>query len=386
MIWARPLHSGDASALWVRSSLTPEGVGLLRSALESAALITGLDDDTRELLVELVDTGWVGGSGDAAIVRYSNVSIEAWLARLPEASELATAFKRLRAAPERLPPTAIGGASFVWGARTFVMGVVNVTPDSFSDGGKFADAKAAIAHAQALVKAGADLIDIGGESTRPGAAEVPLEDELKRVLPVIEGLKGSGVVLSIDTRKPEVAKQALAAGAHVVNDVGGLRDDEMIDVIARTGAHACVMHMQGSPQTMQDNPRYADVGTEVLDALEGAIRRAETKGVARSKLLVDPGIGFGKTAAHNLFLLQRAGDLRLLGCPVLVGVSRKKFLGTLTGETEPGHRLMASAATVGILAAQGAVDVVRVHDVAETKEALAVADAVRLARDGGSRF
>lgn len=270
-----------------------------------------------------------------------------------------------------------GGRELALGALPGVMAILNVTPDSFSDGGKFAEAAAAIAHGKALIAAGADVLDVGGESTRPGAVGVSAEVELKRVLPVIEGLRGAGAVLSIDTQKAAVAEAALKAGAQVVNDVGGLRDEAMIDVIARTGATACVMHMLGTPQTMQQDPRYGDVGAEVLDALEASLRRAEAKGVPRERLWVDPGIGFGKTLEHNVALLQRLGDLRLLGCPVVAGVSRKTFIGALTRREVPADRVIGSTAAASIIAAQGGVDLVRAHDVAQTREALAVADALR---------
>lgn len=374
MIWARPLHTGEASALWKRTGLAPEGVGLLRSFLDGAALVTGLSDADRELLAELVDSNWVGGAGDAAVIKYSEHSIEAWLARLAPKSPIAVALERLEHLDTPLEKSPLG---FEWGSRTYVMGVLNVTPDSFSDGGKFAEASAAIAHGKALIAAGAELLDVGGESTRPGAEPVSAEVELKRVLPVIEGLKGAGAVISIDTQKAVVAEAALKAGAQVVNDVGGLRDDAMIDVIARAGATACVMHMLGTPQTMQNDPRYADVGAAVLDALEASLRRAEEKGIPRSRLWVDPGIGFGKTLEHNVELLKRLGDLRLLGCPVVAGVSRKKFIGALTKREVPADRLIGSTAAAAIIASHRGVDIVRAHDVAQTKEALAVADALR---------
>jgi dihydropteroate synthase len=284
------------------------------------------------------------------------------------------------------PNTTIAGQTWSWGERTRIMGIVNVTPDSFSDGGRLG--ASALDHALGLLDAGADLVDVGGESTRPGAAPVDEAEELSRVLPVIEGLRAQrpGAVISVDTRKPGVAKAALRAGAHLVNDVSGLRDEAMIEVIAEAKACACVMHMLGTPETMQTDPRYDDVGAEVLDALELALRNAESRGLSRGQLWIDPGIGFGKTHGHNLFLLKRTADLRLLGAPVLVGASRKGFLGPLTGGKPAAGRVTASATLAGLLAAGGAVDLVRVHDVAETKDAVAVGDAVRLARDGGAKF
>jgi dihydropteroate synthase len=387
VIWARPLSSDSALTLWSRSGLTPEGVGLLRSTAPGYALVTGLDPESREQLADLVDSAWVGGAGDAAIVRYSRLSAEAWSRQLG-ASPLGLALRRLVSVEQGAPPMPIAGQAWTWGQRTRVMGIVNVTPDSFSDGGQHADARAAIEHGVSLLDAGADLLDVGGESTRPGAAPVGEAEELRRVLPVIEGLREARphAVLSIDTRKPGVARAALAAGVHLVNDVAGLRDDAMLDVVAASSACACAMHMLGTPETMQQAPRYDDVGGELLDALELALRRAEARGVPRARVFVDPGIGFGKSVEHNLYLLKRAPDFRLLGAPVLFGVSRKAFLGALTGGRPPRERVVASATVAGLLAAQGAADVVRVHDVAETRDALAVADAVRLARGGGAKF
>ncbi|MCC6333101.1 MAG: dihydropteroate synthase [Myxococcales bacterium] len=266
------------------------------------------------------------------------------------------------------------------------MGVVNVTPDSFSDGGEFLSPDAAAAHADGLVKAGADLLDIGGQSTRPGAKAVSEGEEVERVLPVVERLRKAlpDVPLSIDTSRVAVAKAALAAGVAVVNDVTGLTDDLLLAEVAKAKAGACAMHMQGTPETMQQAPSYADLVGEVLDFLEAALRRAEAAGVSRHAVLVDPGIGFGKSVGHNLYLLRRLGELRLLGAPVLVGTSRKAFLRTLTGGKAPAERVVASATSAAIAAVCRGADMVRVHDVAETRDAVAVADAVRLAREGGS--
>ena len=388
MIWARPLSRADsAAALWIRSGLTPEGVGLVRSGLESHALVTGLTQDTRELLAELVGVAWAGGAGDAAIIRYSRLCVENWFGRLG-LSELGVALSRLLLSEHPPAMTRLGTHKLTWGQRTRVMGIINVTPDSFSDGGAHFDPERAVAHGLALLDEGADVLDIGGESTRPGAAPVSEGEEMRRVLPVIEGLrlKRPEVLISVDTRKASVARAAVKAGAQLINDVSGLRDEAMLEVVASTGVCACAMHMLGTPETMQAGPRYDDVGAEILDALEMALRRAEGRGVARDRLWVDPGIGFGKSAEHNLFLLRRAGDLRLLGAPVLIGVSRKAFLGTILGGKPPAERVGASAAIAAALAAEGVVDVVRVHDVTQTRDALAVGDAIRLARDGGARF
>jgi dihydropteroate synthase len=272
----------------------------------------------------------------------------------------------------------LGSRTFEWGSRTFVMGVVNVTPDSFSDGGRFFDVPAAIAHGVELVSQGADILDVGGESTRPGAAEVSVADELARVMPVIEGLilACPGVPISIDTSKAMVAERAIGSGAALVNDVTGLRDPVMAAVVAKTGVAACVMHMRGTPRTMQQQTSYGDVVAEVIAGLREAV---EQSGVERSRLMVDPGIGFAKDLAQNVTLLRRLGELRVLGLPVLLGTSRKAFLGALSGVKTPAERVNASLASVAVAAANGSVDVVRVHDVLATKQALAVADAIRLA-------
>ncbi len=272
----------------------------------------------------------------------------------------------------------VGDRTFTWGTRTFVMGIVNVTPDSFSDGGRFFDPAAAIAHGVRLAGEGADLLDIGGESTRPGAAEVSVTDELARVIPVVKALAAAcpGVPLSIDTSKALVAEAAIAAGAAMVNDVTGLRDPAMAALVRKTGVAACVMHMKGTPRSMQAEAVYVDVVAQVIEALRDAVERS---GVDRTRLVVDPGIGFAKTLEHNLALLARLPELRVLGLPVLLGTSRKAFLGTLSGVTTAADRLNASVASVAIAAAMGGVDLVRVHDVAATRQALSVADAIRAA-------
>ena len=274
---------------------------------------------------------------------------------------------------------------FQWEAgRTLIMGVLNVTPDSFSDGGKFLDIESAVEHAKEMSRAGADIIDIGGESTRPGAAPVSAEEELRRVLPVIEGLRG--MVVSVDTTKAAVAEQALAAGARIVNDISGLRHDlRMVEVVRNAGAGVVLMHMQGTPQTMQQSPHYDDVIAEVRAFLAERVAFAESRGVKKSQIAVDPGIGFGKTVAHNLQLLARLDELGALGCPLLVGTSRKSFIGKLLGQGEAGRetgtdgRLWGTAATVAWAVAQGA-GIVRVHDVAEMTNVVRMVEAVKQAR------
>ena len=258
-----------------------------------------------------------------------------------------------------------------------IMGVVNVTPDSFSDGGLHADTQAAVAHGLALAEAGADIIDIGGESTRPGAEPVPLEDELARVMPVIEGLKAAGcpVPLSIDTRKAAVAEAALDAGAVMFNDVSALtHDQESLGAAVRAPA-LCLMHAQGDPRTMQDDPRYGDVLLDVYDFLELRVAAATAAGVDRARIAVDPGIGFGKNLGHNVALLRRISLFHGLGCPVVLGVSRKRFIGTLSGVAEARGRVAGSLAA-GLGGVEQGVQILRVHDVAETRQALGVWRAV----------
>ncbi|RKH04617.1 dihydropteroate synthase [Corallococcus sp. CA053C] len=282
----------------------------------------------------------------------------------------------------------LGGRSFEWGTRTYVMGVVNVTPDSFSDGGRYLDVDAAVEHGVALAEAGADLLDVGGESTRPGSLPVPADEELERVLHVVEGLRArTSVPLSVDTMKASVAAESLKAGAHLINDVTGFHfDAELPRVVAAAGAACCLMHTQGMPRTMQQTPHYQDVVGEVMDYLEEGMLQATDAGIPRERILLDPGIGFGKTLEHNLFLLRRLEELRGLGQPLLVGTSRKSFLGKLAGGRGPTERLAATLGSVAAMAVMGGADVVRVHDVTEVRDALAVADAIRRARGGGDLY
>jgi dihydropteroate synthase len=262
------------------------------------------------------------------------------------------------------------------------MGIVNVTPDSFSDGGLFLDARAAIQHGLELVGEGADILDIGGESTRPGADPVGEAEELRRVVPVIGGLSGAEAQISIDTSKAVVARAALAAGATLVNDVSALRaDPEMAEVVAQSGADCCLMHMLGEPRTMQREPRYADVLDEVKAFLEERLRFAVAAGVREERIMLDPGIGFGKTLAHNLALLRRLDELSTLGRPLVVGTSRKSFLGRLLADARgeeqpapPAERLPGTIAS-SVMAYERGATVLRVHDVAPLRAALTVAAA-----------
>ena len=261
-----------------------------------------------------------------------------------------------------------------------VMGIVNVTPDSFSDGGSYLEADAAIAHGRELLAAGADLLDIGGESTRPGAAAVSAAEEIARVAPVIEALAGDGATVSVDTSKAVVAEAALSAGAGIVNDVTALADPEMASVCAARGPGLILMHMKGTPRTMQDNPVYGDVVVEVREFLAERMRLAIDAGIDEGGIWLDPGIGFGKTVEHNLELIARLGELADLGRPIVIGASRKNFIGAITGR-EVGDRLGGSIAT-NVLGLVHGADVLRVHDVAETIQAVRVAERI-IGPDGG---
>ncbi len=254
------------------------------------------------------------------------------------------------------------------------MGVVNVTPDSFSDGGRYLDPGAAVRHGEELVRDGAEILDVGGESTRPGAEPVEEAEELRRVEPVVRGLAAMATI-SIDTSKAAVAEAAIDAGAEIVNDVTALQGDaEMANVCAERGPTVVLMHMPGNPRTMQDDPRYDDLVDDVKAFLVGRMEFAVGEGIAEERIWLDPGIGFGKTLEHNLELLRRLGELRELGRPLVIGTSRKSFIGKVDG-SEVDHRIGGSVASSVLAAAEGA-DVLRVHDVAETSQAIKVAEAV----------
>jgi len=266
--------------------------------------------------------------------------------------------------------------------RTLLMGIINVTPDSFYDGGRRLDSADAIAHGTGLVEAGADIIDIGGESTRPGARPVSAAEELERVLPVIRGLRREvNVPISIDTYKAPVAQAALNEGADIVNDISALRfDPQMAVLLAAESVPVVLMHMQGTPQTMQAEPRYNDVLREVHDFLAARVGFALDAGIERENIIIDPGIGFGKNLSHNLTLLRHLPALASMGYPLLVGASRKTFIGKII-DGEPDERLEGSLAAV-VAAVFGGAQIVRVHDVRETRKAVRVADAVRLGMPG----
>lgn len=270
----------------------------------------------------------------------------------------------------------VRGEARVLGARTWVMGVVNATPDSFSDGGLFADAERAVAQGLALFEAGADVVDVGGESTRPGATPTPPEEEIRRVVPVIAGLRSRGDgLISVDTTKADVARAALDAGADVVNDVSGFRfDPALAALVARSGAPVVLMHLRGAFATMHREPRYRDVMGEVIAELRASLAAAQAAGIAADRILLDPGIGFAKDAAHSLEVLRRLPELHALGQPLLVGPSRKSFIGKVL-DAPAGERLFGTAAAVAACVLAGA-HVVRVHDVKEMAQVARVCDAI----------
>lgn len=263
--------------------------------------------------------------------------------------------------------------------RSRVMGILNVTPDSFSDGGQFQSADDAVRHAESMAHDGADIVDVGGESTRPGAAELPVTEELDRVMPVIEAItQRVDIAVSIDTSKPEVMRAAVGAGAVLINDVYALRQEGALETAAGLDAAICLMHMQGKPRTMQDRPEYDSLPGEIIDFLAERVRDCRDAGIDAERLIVDPGFGFGKNDRHNLKILANLDEFRALKLPLLVGLSRKRTLGTLTGR-DAGERIAAGVAAAVIAVANGA-NIVRTHDVGPTVDALKVFDAVREAK------
>lgn len=260
--------------------------------------------------------------------------------------------------------------------RPLIMGIVNLTPDSFSGDGVGGDARAAIAHAEAQRAAGADLLDLGAESSRPGAAPVPAEMEIDRLLPVLKAVRDWGLPVSVDTMKPEVMRMAIGEGAALINDIAALRTPGALDAVAGSEVGICLMHMQGEPRTMQANPRYEDVVEEVHTFLTARLMACQAAGIAKERLLVDPGFGFGKTVEHNYTLLRELHRFAALGVPVLAGLSRKSMLGAVTGQPNGAARLPASVAAA-VLAVERGAHIVRVHDVAATRDALAVWQALQ---------
>ena len=409
MIRARPVRAdrpADLEPAFLRMGLpTPAREYLLEKLPALHVLLTGLEREQGRFLAGLFSASeapgreeypsWVAGDLRArpgtGLLSGRKEQFERVVAEAKERTELAglaAALAHVLEASAPPAPLVLGAKTFTFGARTHVMGVVNVTPDSFSDGGRYFGTEAAVAHGLRLAEAGADVLDVGGESTRPGSPPVSAEEEAARIVPVVEGLRArTDVPLSVDTTKAAVAREALKAGAVLVNDISGFHfDAELPRVTAEAGAACCLMHIQGTPQTMQKDPHYEDVVDEVLAFLEEGVERAVAAGVPRGRVLVDPGIGFGKTLGHNLFLLRRLDELRVLGLPLLVGTSRKSFLGKLAGGKPADERLAATLGSVAAMAAVGNADFVRVHDVAEVKDALAVADAMRAALDGGALY
>ena len=275
--------------------------------------------------------------------------------------------------PDAKPVVSFAGLAL---SKPRIMGIVNVTPDSFSDGGEAFRVSDALERGHAMLAAGADILDIGGESTRPGAEPVSISEELERVLPVIEGLVAAGALVSIDSRRATVMRAAIAAGARIVNDVTALTGDaEALETVAATDADVVLMHMQGEPQTMQANPTYEDAPAEIRDYLAARIDACEAAGIGRVRIAVDPGIGFGKTLDHNLQILSRLDELHALGCAVVLGASRKTFIGRLSGVEDAARRAPGSIAAALAARARG-VQIFRVHDVAETRQALDVWEAI----------
>jgi len=288
-------------------------------------------------------------------------------------AEIAEVIQNLK--PDRERVWRCGRYQLPLGKQTLIMGILNVTPDSFSDGGEYLDPEVAVRRGKELIAQGADILDLGGESTRPGAAPVGVEEELARLLPVLTGLIAEvEVPISIDTTKFEVAKECIARGAAIINDVSGLADPRLAELAAESGAGLVVMHTQGTPQTMQNNPVYASVVSEVLDSLRQSCQIAEGKRVMADQIVIDPGIGFGKTRKHNLELLQRLSEFRVLGYPILLGTSRKTVIGQVLG-LPVDDRVEGTAATVA-LGIQAGADIVRVHDVREMARVAKMADAI----------
>jgi dihydropteroate synthase len=397
----RPLDLSDprrAEAELARVGADPAGVAKMRDKAGFVVLhASGLKCPAANILKqEMLSVG-----GDAAVAR--------WVINCAEERSDVVIFgtrKQLRALGRKLRPQPFGlktlareieaalegltqrhelrwpGGVLRLSERPHVMGALNVTPDSFSDGGDYLAPEAALDRAQQMVEEGADILDVGGESTRPGADPVSVEEELRRVLPVVEYLAPRvAVPLSVDTVKSAVARRVAEAGASIVNDVSGLKlDPAMAAVAAETGCAVVVMHMRGTPRTMQADTRYADLVGEIFRSLRESVELAEAAGISRAQILVDPGLGFGKSAAGNLVLLQRLGEFRALGCPILVGASRKSFIGRVLGLEVAKERLEGSLAAATLAVANGA-HVVRAHDVRATRRVVDLAWAVRCATE-----
>jgi dihydropteroate synthase len=365
----------------------PAGPALLaRETRFSAVRLSGLSPAAAEALAaEMREQGGqviTSAGGDEALVLGSQAEFDGLIAALraaePAQAAPARALRALFAAADApLRPLRLGPYILPLGERTLVMGILNMTPDSFSGDGLAGDLPGAVARAQAMKAAGADILDVGGMSTRPGAEEIPAADELARVVPLVRRLVAEvGLPVSVDTYRAAVAEAALAAGAVIVNDVTGLgADPALAGVVARHGAALVLMHIRGTPRTMQEDPRYADLLGEIIAYLERARDTALAAGIPAERLWADPGIGFGKTAAHNLEVLRRLGELRSLGLPILIGTSRKGFIGRILGGRPPEARVAGTGATVAVSIAHGAA-VVRVHDVGPAVDVARVTDAI----------
>ncbi|KAI9130394.1 dihydropteroate synthase [Acaryochloris sp. CCMEE 5410] len=279
--------------------------------------------------------------------------------------------------PAQIPSWTLHNHTFAWGSRTYLMGILNVTPDSFSDGGQFNSQSAALSQAHHLVKAGIDILDIGGQSTRPQAIEIAEAEELDRVIPVIQAIRSQlDVPISVDTTRSSVAAAAIAAGADLVNDVsGGIYDPQMLSTVAHLQVPIILMHMRGTPQTMQKLTDYQDLVKDIIDFLQQQIDAAQAAGILREFLAIDPGIGFAKTGPQNLSLLREIAQFRALGCPILVGPSRKSFIGQILNQPDPQQRVWGTAAAC-CAAIQGGADILRIHDGAAMREVCQVADAI----------
>jgi dihydropteroate synthase len=346
------------------AALLPQDPVLLHEALRQGPVVL-VRGDRGAIALGTISQLWTASRGAADSLRDERARALA--------AELAARAERVESQPRRwrLPRSRLPEG------RTLVMGVLNVTPDSFSDGGKYTAVDVAVEHGLRLAAEGADLIDVGGESTRPGSPPVDVDEELGRVLPVVRELvRRAGVPVSIDTTKAQVAREALAAGAEVVNDVSGLRrDPALAALVASSGVAVCLMHMRGTPADMQQRATYSDLVGEVHDELSQALSRALEAGIPEENVVLDPGLGFAKTAEHNLLLLRHLRELTQLGRPLLVGASRKSFLGKLSGKAA-SERIVGSLAASVVAAGNGA-SILRVHDVSATREAVAVVDAVR---------
>jgi dihydropteroate synthase len=366
-----PAQRGELEALpWSEARTWLRPLGLLEGPAAEAAVAAGwalrlagggIAFTSMEVLTRLPN-----GATGAAVA--SLPQLRAWTRRLDPraAAEIERRLERLSAGRPAWAGLSLG--------RPLLMGVVNVTPDSFSDGGQFLDRERAIAHGRALAAAGADILDIGGESTRPGAAPVAVDEEKRRIEPVVAALAASGLVVSIDTRRAAVMAAALDRGARIVNDVSALADAASLATVARRGAAVALMHMQGEPRTMQSSPRYTLASLDVAEALEARLAACATAGIPRERIVVDPGIGFGKALEHNLEILARLALFHGLGCGVMVGVSRKSMIAQVTG-AELAERLPGSIAGALHALRQG-IQILRVHDIAETRQAVALWQAI----------